>query len=181
VELINKFGIEPILLIRITFAFVCAYLLCTALANNFHKLKLRWHFINWMASNQMKEIGNRGWCDPPWSFLRGGYRFASSNQGKNVDIHSLDDLILEDLMKLWWRYLKILPWNHAYINEVMEIWCYLCWSRLVCMPSIWINHGKNKLGDCYFFIDHLALIRCIGSLLCILICWNIFQRVKWCL
>jgi len=74
-----------------------------------------------------------------------------------VDIHSLDDLILEDLMKLWWRYLKPLPWNHAYIDEDMEIWCYSCWSSLVCTPSIWVNHGENKLEDCNSFCTPFSI------------------------
>jgi len=31
-------------------------------------------------------------------------------------------------------------WNHAFIDEVMEIWCYLCWTSLERMHSTWINH-----------------------------------------
>jgi len=63
-------------------------------------------------------------------------------------MRSLDGVLLEDLMKLWWRNLKTLPWNHAYIDEDMKIWCHSSWSSLICMPSIWINHGENKLEDC---------------------------------
>jgi len=48
----------------------------------------------------------------------------------------LNDVLLEDLMKLLWRYLNPLPWNHDYIDEDMEIWCYSCWSSLVRIPSI---------------------------------------------
>jgi len=32
--------------------------------------------------------------------------------------------------------LKPLPWNHAYIDEDMEIWSFTCWSSLVCVLSI---------------------------------------------
>jgi len=57
-----KYGIEPIL-IGGACAFVCAcYLVYIALRNNlqFHKFKLRWHFINLMASNQMEGSCNEG-------------------------------------------------------------------------------------------------------------------------
>jgi len=59
---------------------------------------------------------------------------------ENVDMRSLDGVVLEDLMKLCWSNLKSLLWNHAYIDEVMKIWCCSCWTRLERVPSIWINH-----------------------------------------
>jgi len=36
-------------------------------------------------------------------------------------MRSLDGVLLEDLIKLCWSNLKPLLWNHAYIDEVMQI------------------------------------------------------------
>ena len=46
-------------------------------------------------------------------------------------------------------------------------------------------HGSIIRKECLMFVIHfvdfVALVRCIWSLLCFLICWNVFQQVKRCL
>jgi len=39
-------------------------------------------------------------------------------------MRSLDGVLLEDLMELWRSNFKPMPWNHAYIDEDIEICCY---------------------------------------------------------
>jgi len=49
------------------------------------------------------------------------WRLASSNQAENVGTNNLDDVVLEDLMKVHEAITLKTCWNHAYIDEDVEI------------------------------------------------------------
>jgi len=98
-----------------------------------------------------------------------------------VDMWSLGSVSHEDLMKLCWTNLKPLFWNHATLMKLRRFYgTYVEQALNTCPP-----HESIIRKECLMFVIHIvdlvALVKCIWSLLCFLICWNIFQQVKMCL
>ena len=91
------------------------------------------------------------------------------------------DVSHEDFMNLCWT-----TWSHCFgiMPSLMKLWRFdgiHVWQALNACPP----HGSITRKECLMFVIHIvdlvALVWCIWSLLCSLICWNIFQQVKMCL
>jgi len=90
---------------------------------------------------------------------------------KIVDMWSLYGVFHEDLMKLCWTNLKPLLWNHT---TLVELWrfdiIHVEQTLNMCPP-----HESIIRKECLMFVIHIvdlvALVWCIWSLLCFLICW----------
>jgi len=98
-----------------------------------------------------------------------------------VDMRSQGGLLLEDLMKFKWSTFE-LSWSHYHWNEAFihkekrfdGIHVDQGWN--VCFPHSYIIK-KVYLKFVIHIVDLVALIRCIWSLVCPLICWMIFQHI----
>jgi len=88
-------------------------------------------------------------------------------------------------LKIWWSFVKVI-WRHCFkiMPTLMKLWridvTYVEQALNVCLPYGSIIK-KTSLKIVNLFVDHLACIRCIWSLLCFLIYWNLFEHIKMCL
>ena len=95
-----------------------------------------------------------------------------------VDMWSQGGMPLEDLMKPFWTTLKPLLFMKPTLMKIRRfdgIHVDQGWN--VCSPHGYIIK-KMYLKFVIHILDLITLIRCIWSLVCLLICWMVFQQVK---
>jgi len=119
------------------------------------------------------------------------YHFTTSyNTSMHNGCHPLHSMLTSEawmlcFMKIWWSFIE-LTWSHyfGFMPTLMKLWrfdvIHVEQALNVCPP-----HGSIIRKECLMLIIHIvdlvALMWCNWSLLCLLICWNIFQHVKMCL